>query len=294
MKYFTLTSLLLLLAIVVNSQIPNAGFENWTTVGSYEVPDEWGNMNAVTASSNVFTTVKGSPGSPGDSFIKLTTKNINGVNTPGVIVSGQLNTTTLKAESGFPFNQQVKNLTGRYQFMGYSNDSATIAAWLTRWDSDSQRRDTVASLMTRKSGMMHAWANFSLPFVYFSDEVPDTAIIYISSSGQTPQDYSFIWIDNLNFEGLVTSAQEEVFDNNMIVFPSPTTDQISISFTSKSNYATELLIIDMAGNIVQKSVIAASTGQNLINLTTLNMARGVYLLQLNSPSGVLSKKIVIR
>lgn len=293
MKHYTLTCILVLLAIIVNAQIPNGGFENWTAVGSYEVPDEWGNMNAATAASNVFTTVKGIPGSPGDSFIMLTTKDINGVNTPGIIVSGQLNTTTLKAESGFPFNQQVKNLTGRYQFMGYSNDSATIAAWLTRWDSEIQRRDTVASLMTRKSGMMHAWANFTLPFVYYSDEVPDTAIIYISSSGQTPQDYSFIWIDNLNFEGLVTSVKDVAFNNNLTVFPSPTKEHLSISFNDKTDYNAELMIIDMTGNIVQRSAVIVRAGQNLFNLSISDQASGVYLIQMTTPSGVLRQKFVI-
>ena len=38
-------TVLIALTIRLNAQIPNSGFENWTTVGSYENPTGWATMN---------------------------------------------------------------------------------------------------------------------------------------------------------------------------------------------------------------------------------------------------------
>lgn len=58
------------------AQIPNSGFENWTTMGSYSNPDNWDQLNAMTNPNSVYTCVKGTPGNPGSSYIKLTSKTV--------------------------------------------------------------------------------------------------------------------------------------------------------------------------------------------------------------------------
>lgn len=58
------------------AQIPNAGFENFTSMGAYDVPNGWGTMNNTTALASVYTAAKGTPGSPGASYLKLTSKTV--------------------------------------------------------------------------------------------------------------------------------------------------------------------------------------------------------------------------
>ncbi len=100
------------------SQIPNSGFESWTNIGSYSTPDNWGNLNAVTASSGIYTCVKGSPGNPGTAYLKLISKTVSGMGVqPGIAVSGLLNTTTFEAVSGFPYSERPASLDGAWQFM---------------------------------------------------------------------------------------------------------------------------------------------------------------------------------
>ena len=69
--------LLLIIAVVsfnftASAQIPNNGFENWTTVGTYSNPDNWATLNSLTAPFSIYTATKGMPGSPGSSYLKLT------------------------------------------------------------------------------------------------------------------------------------------------------------------------------------------------------------------------------
>jgi hypothetical protein len=281
---------------LLQAQIPNSGFESWTSAGSYEIPDQWGNMNAATSASGVFTTIKGSPGASGDYYIKLTTKDVGGVITPGMIVSGQLNTETWQAESGFPFNQRVESLVGKYQFMGYNDDVATIAAWLTKWNIAAHRRDTIASLWKTTTGMIHVWTGFSIPFMYQSVDVPDTAIVFISSSGHTPKKNSFIWLDDLGFDGMATGVTDVMAaKGELSVYPSPVSERLFVKFVSKQDYSAQLSISDIVGNILYQSEKEIVVGPNLLSedLAEFNPTPGVYFIQLSTPQGLLTRKFVI-
>ncbi len=295
MKSTGLLSIMSVFCLLAQAQIPNSGFESWTSLGSYEVPDQWGNMNSATESSGVYTTLKGSPGATGNYYIKLTTKDVKGVITPGVIVSGQLNSATWLPESGFPFNQRVESLIGKYQFMGYGNDVATIAAWLTRWNPVLHRRDTVANLWRNTSGMIHVWTGFSIPFAYQSTETPDTAIIMISSSSHTPVKNSFIWVDDLNFDGMATSVQRIEPFGNVSIFPSLSGNEISISFSSKISCSGNLIIFDISGKIVYHAEVMIKAGDNVIRTNPVNVRplTGMYFIQLETSAGLLTRKFMI-
>jgi hypothetical protein len=284
-----------LITCMLQAQIPNAGFESWTSMGTYEVPNQWGNMNTATSGSGVFTTAKGSPGASGSYFVKLTTKDVGGVITPGMIVSGQLNTTTWQPVSGFAYSQQAEKLKGKYQYMGYNNDSATISAWLTRWNTSLNRRDTIASLKKTTSGMVHVWTAFSIPFAYRSSEVPDTAVIMISSSCRFPKKNSFIWIDDLLLDGLVTSLAKDVPADDVKVFPSPAKDEVNITFNSKNNYDSRLQILDNVGKIVYQSQVEVQPGINTVrtDLNKLQLKPGLFFIRLESQGEMVTHKFIV-
>src|SRR5688572_15868038 len=91
-------------AAATQAQIPNASFENWTTVGGYSDSDGWDNFNALTASGSVYTCEKGTTGAPhGTAFLKLTTKMVGTTAVPGLAMSGKYDIVTKKPKSGFPF-----------------------------------------------------------------------------------------------------------------------------------------------------------------------------------------------
>jgi hypothetical protein len=295
MKKFSLLLLVALITSILQAQIPNSGFESWTNMGTYETPDQWGNMNAATASANVFTTAKGTPGASGSYFVKLTTKAVGTVVTPGIIVSGQLNTTTWQPISGFPYTLRAEKLKGKYQYMGYNNDSATISGWLTKWNTSTNHRDTIATLKVTTAGMVHTWTNFALPFTYFSTENPDTAVIMISSSSRTPKKNSFIWLDGLLLDGLVTAIRKEEPVGDINVFPSPARTEVNLAFNSKSNFRGRLQVIDNVGNTISQSEVEVHTGSNILK-TDLSMMRptpGMYFVCLQTPAGQLTRKFII-
>jgi len=298
MKTIILLIALAISVLVVEAQIPNPGFENWTSAGSYETPDGWGNMNPSTAASGVFTVTKGTnnPAS-GAAYVKIATRDIGGGTiVPGVIVSGQMDPVTFRPASGIPYTSRPEKLKGKWQYMGYGTDAATIAAWLTRWNSASQQRDTIASLSGTPVGMLHSWGEFSYSFLYRSSLNPDTAVIYISSSGKVPVKNSFIWIDDLAFDGTVTAVNEKESAMNISVFPNPATQFVKIGFHSNGNGVARIVLNDNLGNVVMERTEDYSDGNNqfTLDLTPSRIYAGVYFLRLYTHQGTFARKLIVR
>ncbi len=290
-------TLLILFSAALKAQIPNAGFESWTAMTGYNTPDQWGNLNLSTSAAAVFTVTKGTSGpAAGSAYVQLTTKGVGSVIKPGIIVSGQLDTVTLKPLSGFAFTSRPEKLTGKWQHMGYGADAATISAWLTKWNSASHQRDTIASLNTTASGMLHTWGIFSIAFTYYSSASPDTAVIQISSSGNTPVKYSFVWIDELAFEGNVLAVDPCQPVSGVSLYPNPSSDFVYINYYSSTNEVVDIKFMDNIGNLVSNTeeVISAGHNQILLNLESHKIHPGIYIVQLISSQGTYSRKLVIK
>ncbi len=281
-------------SIIAYAQIPNNSFEQWTTVNGYQNPTDWDNLNEITKSYSVFTCVKLSPGNPGNNYLSLKTVSITGKGLiPGKVVSGKIDTLTYNAISGFPFTQRPSNLIYNMQYMvAMPTDTAFVSVLLTKWNSFSLKRDTVAYGISKFNAMAHQWFSNSTVLNYKSGENPDSSCIVISSSGKSPIKDSYIYIDNLNFNGNVIGINENISQNiNIQVFPNPANEILNIHFKEinfKKNF--ELLLFNQMAELVYSS--KDITG-DFIKINIAHLTSGVYLLKIKSDKEVANLKIII-
>lgn len=291
MKKSILLSTFVMAALGASAQIPNAGFESWTTVGSYSNPDNWGTLNAMTTPI-AYTAEKGTPGSVGTSYLSLTSKTITGMGVvPGIAATGNINMTTMAVTGGFPYTMRSMNLTGSWQYMAMSStDAGYIAVYLTKWNTTAMKRDTVASATKTLSGMAMSWATFSIPLTYAKSFAPDSAMIIMSSSGgssvgmgSTPANGSYLWVDNLAFSGTATTAVSSVESNinDVTLYPNPAKNKINLSFSSKLSKSYTAQIMDVLGKVVNTRTVNATTGSNLLSFDVSTLPSGTYSLSLN-------------
>jgi hypothetical protein len=265
------------------AQIPNAGFETWDAMGSYDMPEGWGNLNTTTEAASVYTCAKGTPGSPGTAYLELTSRTVAGMGVvPGIAVSGGLDQTTFQPSAGFAFNQRPASLIGKWQYMGSGADLGYIAVTLTRWNTVSASRETVASVVHHLSGMAMSWANFNISLTYASGETPDTAMIVLSASGNSPQNYSYLYVDNLSFSGSVTGIEEQGADATFDLFPNPSIDAINIRWSSASG-PMQATLSDASGRIVHTEKVNPTN--NTAHMDVSAMAEGSYLLSITDRQG---------
>jgi hypothetical protein len=280
------------------AQIPNNSFENWTSAGAYSNPDSWDNLNSMTTSMSVYTATKGTGGATGggSAYLKLISKTVSGMGVmPGVAVSGMIDMTTYKPKSGFPFTQQPVKLTGSWQYMASGADAGFISVYLTKWNSTMMMRDTVAKAKQNLSGMAMSWATFNINLTYLSSTAPDSAIIVLSASGNTPVNGSYLYVDNLSFSGTVTGVKN--IENNISIvsiYPNPSTDNISIEMNVQKMSSVKFQLVDLTGKLIKELNAGDIQGKYNTTINTVGISKGTYFLKVNANDAVEVKKIIIQ
>lgn len=277
------------------AQIPNAGFENWTTtIGAYDIPNQWGTMNNTTKTFSVFTATKATPGNPGNSFLKLTSKTVSATVINGIAVSGKLDSITMKPISGFPCTLQPVSFTGSWQHMIYGSSQGALTAVLTKWNTALNKRDTIAKASQTLSGMAMSWANFSINFTYSSSVVPDSSIIELRASGSNPTNLDYLWVDNLAYSGIATGIKTETnLINSLLIYPNPGSENITVNLDLKNSTQTTIELIDIQGKVVIAKDLGTIQGEFKQILNVSRISRGSYSIKITTENGTQTKKIII-
>lgn len=83
----------------------------------------------------------------------------------------------------------------------------------------------------------------------------------------------------------------ETSDNEMLVYPVPAHENVTVSFKSAINENTELMIQDLSGMVVTTETLEAGT--NEITLSTTQLSAGVYFISIEMNGVKSTKKIVV-
>ncbi len=277
------------------AQIPNNGFENWTSMGSYSNPDGWDQLNNLTASASIYTCTKGTPGFVGTGYLKLVSKTVGTNVAPGIAVSGLINISAMKPKSGFPYTGQPQKLTGSWQYMASGADAGFISIILTKWNSTSMKRDTIAKANQVLSGMAMSWATFNINLTYKSSALPDSAIIVLSASGATPVANSYLYVDNLSFAGSVAGINNiDNYVSNINTYPNPTSDNINVELYAQKVSIIKLQLVDITGKLIKEINVGEVQGNYKHTISTTGISKGVYFLKVTANDAVETKKIIIQ
>lgn len=278
------------------AQIPNNGFENWTSMGSYSNPNGWDQLNSMTTGLGVYTCTKGTPGNPGTAYLKLTSKTVTGMGVvPGVAVCGKIDPATMKPKSGFAYAGRPTSLTGSWQHMISGNSQGAVSILLTRWDVGMNMRMTVGSGTVTLSGMAMSWANFSVPLTYKETNAPDSCIIVLSASGTAPADGDYLWVDNLAFTGSTVgfNSNNDVI-SNVSAFPNPVIGDLTVELNAKKTSDIKLQLLDMTGKLISEVNSEFIQGDYKHTINTSSMAKGIYFLKVIANDAIEIKKIVVQ
>ena len=71
----------------------------------------------------------------------------------------------------------------------------------------------------------------------------------------------------------------------MNAYPNPTSGEVTIEFNSETDKKMNLLVMDIAGRIIRSEDIEAKEGFNTRRFDFGSIAKGVYLVRLNTSSG---------
>ncbi|MBI4945859.1 MAG: T9SS type A sorting domain-containing protein [Bacteroidetes bacterium] len=140
---------------------------------------------------------------------------------------------------------------------------------------------------------------FKLPLqIEFKDQTHDTIIrLNNTFSGQTFSVALPFTVDRVNFDPgfWLISANNMVFSENeagqqVSIFPNPAKDKLQIIFPKRFE-GTNLKLMDIEGRILKE---VPASGIKKLTIDISGYEKGAYLIQFNSGSNTVSKKIIIQ
>lgn len=286
-KHFFLLAFFAIVTATQSQTIPNADFEIWNNTSGYNQPDSWSTLNKYTSAASVYTCLKGSPGSKGAAYMKLISKNVSGIGVvPGMALCGTIDEVSFAPKSGFAYSYRPSNFVGKYQYMGgNSKDIGYMRVILTKWNQQTQSRDTIAIANKNLTGMEMSWASFSMPMNYTSNDMPDSCMIILSASGNTPVANSYLYVDDLAFTGISSDISNDDMMRKILVYPNPSNDELKFDFQEQK--INQIRIFDLMGNLI-KNLSQEEIQANQIDISSF--PKGTYLFQIDSNSKFVSQK----
>lgn len=296
MYYFILAFLLgLTVSAVAQQGLPNPDFESWDSEGgfftSYEEPSGWGTVNGSTVSLGVTTVTQATASQyvqSGGSAVKLESKYLPLADriVPGICVTGNVNIETENVEGGIPFQDRPTGINGWFQYYPAQNDTGQVGIVLTRWNQQSNSRDTIGVGGFWALNETSSYTFFSGSIEYFSELSPDTLVaVLVSSSRFEPRIGSTLYVDNLNLEYGTTDVLAGWPEESQ-VYPNPVRDELFFEVSG----AMRVDVIDQGGKVAEQFDL--ESGQQNLNVSSL--LGGHYLLRFfDRHSSVLSHARII-
>lgn len=273
-----------LTTLSVNAQV-DYGFETWAdvpfTTGGIQDPTGWASFNIVTAAGMQRTVFKETT-SPfaGVASAKIVTQaipsgvSVPGYDTVGILAIGKVDILTKKIQLGTPYTSRSAKISFSTKYEPASLDTASVVVLLTKFNSTTQKVETIANGTWISSATATVWAAQEITLAYdpnFANVAPDSIKIIVSSSSlYRPKVGSALYIDDIKMSGWVSTDDLEGIKNNVTVYPTPA--KANISFTSSVN-AKAVEILDVAG----RSVGVFQMINNKVTVETQKYQSGMYI-----------------
>lgn len=285
---------LLLIGYVANTQaqdfLSNGSFETWEDVGGYSEPKYWYTLNSLTQFGfEASTIVSETPRSGQKSVLLITTENTL-QNLPGILASGPI----LNEDSDVdfsnikvPFAYRPKAMSFYYKYVPGPMDSCNAYMALTRWNSSTQKTDTVGEASFSIKDTVAEYAKAEVDFIYYSNQMPDSALVIIASSfnGFDPVVGSAFYIDDFGINFNTGLSETKSASINVAVYPNPTSDFIAVNTNEQ---LVNLEIVNAIGQLLWSETQYQPNQQIAVH----NLAKGVYTLKATTASGTAINKFI--
>jgi hypothetical protein len=90
-------------------------------------------------------------------------------------------------------------------------------------------------------------------------------------------------------ESTVTSVETRLFEQSISLYPNPTQNAVFVKFDNKAGKQVEMRLLDLRGKEVRAFL---PTSAEMVELNLAKMPKGVYLLELRTERGTVTKRVV--
>lgn len=291
----TLLVFMLIAVINIKAQVPNGDFENWTTFSGYETPSGiWTCFNS-SSDGSFYSVSKSNDSHTGSYSLKISNSYPCNLSTEpykfGAIFTTPKGTYSLPLTQTTMFAPSIERsghptgLTGYYKYSqgGSGNDLDTMRILVSLYKSGQE----VYSNEFKNSATVSNWTQFTVNFPTYLDTEVDSFGIVINAC--QPWDgvkgNSSLLVDDLTFNSSSTGINKiEKSNSACTIFPNPVTNYFQINgLVSLVNVS----IVDLSGKLLFTKEVMIN---EKINISSLK--NGIYLMEIKTPEGIQSIKLI--
>lgn len=295
-------------------QLENPGFEEWEDIAASPTdtirePVQWSSLKtsddpALTPLAPVVCT-RSNMAHTGNHSVKLTNVEVFGIAANGIVTNGRIHpnitpalaytyTDTVNEQWHTKFTSRPDSITGWYMYAPQGNDSLQVKLTLHQGYGQQPDDDEEANwigVAEFKSGTNTegVWERFSVPFTYFSEEIPEYVLVVISSGNA----YNAIANSAAYFDDL-----EMIYNSTHAgVTPEKPAGFIAVAGLRK----LWIKDMDMADfdrirvfNITGKMVWNSRLDSEWIDLSRAQLPQGIYVVNLSGSRNVFTQKVILR
>jgi hypothetical protein len=292
--------LLCILSYGYGQQNPRGGnFESWklNTKWHYYEPDSsfFSTLNALDSVGAGISVYRCDTAHGGNYSARLVTRIItylDSVRIPGVIGTLKISWLTEKAILGIPYPYGTTlptRFSGYYESYPLLGDSSGAVLLLSKWNSSTKHRDTLAYNRLVFRGTVDSWTKFDTPVNYIDQStIPDTlTILYLSCAGFNALNFfgsqgqigSMAMFDDVNLLGVNGFPLLLMPSVNVKISPNPASDNIKIQ-TGRNIENGYFEIYDAQARLIRQITMNGNSKQ--IGVSDLSAGTYYYKLIENS------------
>jgi hypothetical protein len=263
----SLVALICGIIMITNAQIPNPGFENWTSGD----PDGWASSNVFPA--GLINITKTSDNHSGSYALRGDVVDFLGTPMAPIIQSGP-------GATGFPISEKYQSFELYYKFTSIGGDKFSVNVGLEK-DGIPIAQGAVAL-----PSDVNTYTYLTVPLNYMIEEVPDLAIIQISITGPiTGTDVhigSVMFLDDLSFSLETGIDNTNVLDLVGKCYPNPSADFINIPLNENIPGEVLIKVFDAFGREVKSMAChQQQSGNKVFQLSVEDLSSGLYFYSIN-------------
>ncbi|RKX19328.1 MAG: hypothetical protein DRP35_07875, partial [Candidatus Zixiibacteriota bacterium] len=238
---FTLSTLMIVLSLTAQQQLPNSSFEDWSTdtvSGSLE-PDGWFSLNTITQDYPNYGTLRTTDAYSGQYALHLISGHVDAtpygfsmIDTTAEATIGTL--TSGGPNDGMPYTDRPTKLTFYYKYTAGTTPSNVIDTGLLYFKFSGPSGNIGEGIFQFYGNVVTNYSFVEIPITWWNSNTPDSLFMNISSSttgfdmmpmsvnSNIPnQINSELFIDKLVFSNFPVSNNPPLISKDFNVYPNP-------------------------------------------------------------------------
>lgn len=261
-------------------QIPNADFENWTTLANgAENPTGWGSSNFAVAFGVPQTVFKTTDAVWGNHALLVTTPSDGANIYPG---QAELNEEAF-TDGGLPYTDRPMTMAAWIKGTIHAGDTAFIKARLTRWNSADELSELIGEAYIELTERDTVYNLQTVSFEYFSSAMPDTLFLAVGFGDHDEvilNANNEFFVDNIVLAGLATSLIEPDVLGGVSIFPNPCSSFFSIKMNEWNGELVKLRLFHPSGGLLAERMIEGSHREILSSFDMSEFMSGIYFMEI--------------